>query len=253
MLRRIHELGGNVDLTDEENRIIFSDVLDAFVPDGHRLLMSSADVCRATIEGGGEIRFTGLLVSGTNVTAQLQRHIYLGRRFAYHGLIRVVPRFRGNRIAPRSLVKSVGLYDRLELEFIRLRAAYSGSWFWALWGFRFEDANELARIRSHAQEIIDVLNGGVSAASFTRPIQFARLGEPAAITFDQLADLFPQRRGAYEDLAHDNGLGMHDAIPVGRAILLTGPSWYGRLDLHAADRLIFNERARRLLEEEVAT
>src|SRR5262249_54180606 len=146
-----------------------------------------------------------------------------------------------------SLIRSVGLYEQLKFEYVTLRAAHSGTWYWALWGFHFVDENEQLRMQNHAQEIIDAFGGGEDATTLTHPVQFARLGEPTVITFDQLCDAFPQKRDAWEDIARDNGLGMHDPIEFGRIVLLTGPTWTGRLDLDGADRLIFDDRAKRVL------
>jgi hypothetical protein len=143
-------------------------------------------------------------------------------------------------------MRSVALYDQLGFEYIRLRAAFSGTWYWAQWGFHFEDAAELAKIQHHTQEIIDALGGGLDASSLTHPVQFYRLGDPTEITFEELADALPHRRDAYEDIANDNGISMHDGIPFGRAVLLTGPSWYARLNLEGPDRLIYDDRARRV-------
>jgi hypothetical protein len=56
---------------------------------------------------------------------------------------------------------------------VRVRAVFSGTWYWALWGFHFEDAVELTRIQDHAQEIIEACGGGVNATGFSHPIQFA--------------------------------------------------------------------------------
>jgi hypothetical protein len=94
----------------------------------------------------------------------------------------------------------------------------------------------VARVQDHAQEIIDVLGGGLDATTLKHPLQFARLGEPSVISFDALADALPHRRDAYEDIARDNGLGIHDPIPFGRIVLITGPSWWGCLDLKGPDR-----------------
>ena len=154
---------------------------------------------------------------------------------------------RLSRIAPRSLIRSVELYSALGFEYVHLRAAFSGSWYWAQWGFHYEDPGELKTIQSHAQEIIDVFGGGLDAETLTHPLQFVRLGEPTEITFDELCDALPKKRDAHEGIAHDNGLGLHDPVPFGRIVLLTGPSWYGRLDLTGADRLIFDDRAGRVL------
>lgn len=252
VLWRIKVLGGEVDLIDGQNRAAFAEVLDAYVPENHALVLQPASRCYATLDRGGEIVFTGYLVTGGNITAELERRLYLGQRVAHHYRFRVVPRFRGNRIAPRSLVRSIGLYDALSFEHVTLRAAFSGTWYWAQWGFHFADADEQARVQAHAQELIDIFGGGLDATTLTHPVQFARLGEPTAITFDQLADELPHRRDAYEQIAHENGLGIHDPVPFGRIVLLTGPSWDARFDLEGADRLIFDDRAKRVLGAEGA-
>jgi hypothetical protein len=259
VLWRIKVLGGEVDLTDRDNRNAFAEVLDAFVPENHSLLLNPSERCRATLDNGGEIVFTGYLVSGGNVTAEMERRLYLGRQVAEHRRIRVVPRFRGNRIAPRSLIKCVPMYDDLRFERVRLRACFSGTWYWAQWGFHFEDRRELEHIQEHTQQIIDAFGGGLDASTLTHPVQFYRLGEsedrpgdPVLITFDQLGDALPRCREAYEEIAYDNGIGMHDPIPFGRIVLLTGPSWDGCLALDGGDRLIFNDRGKRVLAAEGA-
>lgn len=254
VLWRIKILGGDVDLVEPENRDAFSDVLGEFAPGGYGLLLNPSDYSRATDERGGYIRFSGYLVTGGVAAAELERRLYLGERYADHRRIRVAPRFRGNRIAPRSLIRCVRLYDALGIEHVVVRACFSGTWYWAQWGFRFSDDADLARMQEHTQRIIEGFGGGVDASLLTHPQQFLTLGEPedkpgepAMITFDQLCDAVPPCRDAWEDIASDNGLGMHDPIPFGRAVLLTGPSWHGRLTLTGADRLIFDDRARRVL------
>jgi hypothetical protein len=102
LLWRIKVLGGEVDLTDGRNRACFAEVLDAYVPENHKLILNPSDRCRASLDRGGLIEFTGVLVSGGNATAEVERRLFLERRYADHRRIRVVPRFRGNRIAPRS-------------------------------------------------------------------------------------------------------------------------------------------------------
>jgi hypothetical protein len=194
LLWRIKVLGGDADLIDGENRRAFAEVLDAYVPENHSLVLNASERCRAANDDGGEIYFTGVLVTGGTATADLKRRLRLAPRVAEHLWFRVVPRYRGNRIAPRSLIRSVALYDQLGFECVRLRAAYSGTWYWAQWGFHFEDTSERTRMQEHAQGIIDALGGGLDATTLTHPIQFYRLGEPTAITFDELTDALPHRR-----------------------------------------------------------
>jgi hypothetical protein len=252
LLWRVEILGDDVDITTARNRDAFSEVLDAYVPENHRLVFNPSQPCRASLAGGGEIVFTGLLVTGDTATAELERRIFLGRRVAEHRRFRVAPRFRGNRIAPRSLIRSMALYDQLGTEHVLLRAAWSGTWYWAQWGFHFGNPEELAKVQAHAQELIDIFGGGLDAFTLTHPSQFYRLGEPVRITFDQLGDALPHRRDAYEEIAYDNGIGLHDPCPFGRMVLLTGPSWDACLDTSGADRLIFDDRARRTLGAEGA-
>jgi hypothetical protein len=140
-----------------------------------------------------------------------------------------------------------------------VRACFSGTWYWAQWGFHFDDPKELLRVQEHTQRIVDAFGGGIDVGAFSHPHQFFRLGETEErpgvaplITFDQLCDALPPCREAYEDIAADNGLGVHDPIPFGRAVLLTAPAWDGRLDLSGGDRLIFNDRAGRVLGTEGA-
>jgi GNAT superfamily N-acetyltransferase len=250
VLWRIHQLGGHADLTERANRLAFADILDAFVPENFELVLNPAQRCEATNHGGGIIEFTGLLVTGGTQVAELERRILLGPNRAEHRRIRVIPRYRGNRIAPRSLIRCISMYEKVGIEQVRVRACWSGTWFWALWGFHFADPSERERVRNHAQGIVDAFGGGLDAGTLEHPLQFARLGEPETITFDELADQFPHRRDAYEDIAYQNGLGVHDPISFGRAVLLTAPSWYGCLDLSGADRLIFDDRARRTVGAE---
>jgi hypothetical protein len=249
LLWRIEVLGGDVDLLNAENRAAFAEVFDAYLPETHRLVLLATQPCRATRNASGaEVVFTGYLVSGENITAELERRLDLIRRVAHHRRFRVLAPFRGNGIAPRSLVRCVELYDSLGFTQIKLRAAHSGTWYWAQWGFHFDDQNELARVQDHAQAIIDAFGSGLDASTLTHPVQFALLGESSVLSFDELADAFPHRRDAYEQIAYDNGIGIHDKIPFGRVVLLTGPTWDGCLDLDpdGADRIIFNDRAHRL-------
>src|SRR5258708_3877163 len=95
---RIDVLGGDADLTDSANRFAFADILDGFVPENHTLVLNPSASCRASQEYGGLIEFTGSLVTGGNATAELGRRIFLERGYADHRRIRVVPRYRGNRI-----------------------------------------------------------------------------------------------------------------------------------------------------------
>jgi hypothetical protein len=246
-------LHGPIDLTDQPNREAFSDVLQAFVPNGFGLVLvpSHGYDCEANLDAGGKISFCGLLTSGDAAVAELARTLWLGHGVAQHHRLTVVPRYRGNRIAPRSLVKCVEIYDALRLKEVHLRAALSGSWYWAQWGFRFRDLDDLIRLQRHTQEIVDAFGADLDVSGFTHPQQFFFLGDETPISFSDLIDAFPRRKDAYEELAYENGISLHREIPFGRAVLLTGPSWDGSLNLakDGADRLIFDDVARKMLKD----
>jgi len=256
LLWRIRFLGGHVDLHEAQNREAFMEVVDCYAPDTKfaadrfRVVLNPNEACAATLDEGGLIRVSGFLVTGASVTASFQRDLFLDQKVAHHRSFRVVPRYRGNQIAPRSLRRCVGLYDQLGIQRIRLRACYSGSWYWAQWGFHFERRQELERIQEHAQRIVDKFGGGLDVGDFTHPSQFFYLGEGAKITFRQLIDALPQCELAYGRIAYENGLGTHDPIPFGRAVLLTGPSWDACLDLSGPDRFIYDDLMTRTLGEE---
>jgi GNAT superfamily N-acetyltransferase len=252
---RIQELSevfdGRVDLTVGANREAFGDVLEAFVPDGFGLvLVPSTNVdCVADMEAGGKITFRGLLPSDQAAVATVERTVWVARGFTQHHGLTVVPRYRGNRIAPRCFVKSVALYDRIGIKEIYVRAAHSGSWYWAQWGFHFTDRSEIIRMIRHTQSIVDAFGAGLDVSTFVHPQQFFHLGHGTEITFDDLIAAFPDREEGYEQIAHANGLGRHQPIPFARAVLLTGPSWTGclSLDRAGADRLIFDDVARKMV------
>jgi hypothetical protein len=149
--------------------------------------------------------------SRDTVTANLQRRLHLHTRVAEHRLFRVVPRYRGNRIAPRSLVRSVGLYDALEFREIRIRAAFYGTWYWALWGFHFADQSELARVQAHVQELSDEFGGGLDASTPTPSSAVCSIRRAEDGHVRRARGAFPQRRETYEGLAYDNNLAMHEA------------------------------------------
>jgi GNAT superfamily N-acetyltransferase len=255
VLWRIRELtkalGGPVDLTVQDNRNAFSDVIDAYVPDGFGLVLVPSNFveCIADLEAGGRITFRGLLTSDQAAVAEVSRTIWVDRGFAQHHGFTVVPRYRGNRIAPRSLIKCISMYDALGVNEIYLRAAHSGSWYWAQWGFHFNDRNEVVRLVRHTQEIVDAFGADLDVSGFVHPEQFFRLGHPAEVTFYDLVEAFPRREDAYKEIAEKNGISMDQAIPFGRAVLLTGPAWDGclTLDQGSADRLIFDDLARKMM------
>ena len=132
---------------------------------------------------------------------------------------------------------------------IYLRAAHSGSWYWAQWGFHFVTANDLIRVIRHTQSIVDAFGADLDVSTLVHPRQFFTLGDGTEITIDDLVEAFPQQEDSLQDIATKNGISLHQSIPFARAVLLTGFSWDGCLDLakDGFDRLIFDDVARKMV------
>lgn len=246
---------GEIDLTRGENRAAFAEIIDAYVPDGFDFYLAPLrgfDEPRADLQAGGRIAFSGFLTSEGAAVAELARVIWLRHRYANHCHLKVTARYRGNRIAPRTLIKCVGLYDRLGFEQIRLRAAYSGSWYWAQWGFNFANVDDLVRLQRHTQRIVDAFGAELDVSGFIRPTQFFYLGHGTAVTLDDFIEASIGHADQLQEIAYKNGISTHDEIPFGRAVLLTGPAWDGVLNLssESPDRLIFEDLARKMVSSD---
>jgi hypothetical protein len=246
--RRIMLLGGDADLTVPANQEAFAEVLDAYVPEGYELRLNSNRPCRAADQCGGMIEFSGRLLWNGEAVARLERAIYLARQYAEHRLFERTRSHRGHQLSLRSLLSSVALYDEIEIRQIRLRATLStGKWYWATLGFDFWDEESRADVQQWTQRVLDALEQPIRASELKHPLTIALLGDDERITFAALTEALPEFERGFETAAEANGLSMNDPLPVGKAILLSGPAWEAVLRLDGDDRLQFEERAKKQL------
>jgi hypothetical protein len=78
----------------------------------------------------------------------------------------------------------------------------------------------------------------------TEPAQFLELGTPRMIAIEQLVRAFPGEEQRFGDAARANRVALTDQIPIGKAIMICGPQWWGRLDLRGPGRTAFEIHAR---------
>ncbi len=262
ILWRIEALthGQSIDLAEHIDH--FPEVKEAFgIPNATLELIPGK--CEASLEDGGALELVGFLHSRSgakeHLVAQFQREIHLDQERVEHKWLKVEPDFRGYGISSALLLRSFEFYKALGLSGVELDAGMeTGRWHWARVGFEFMWPRDRERVRAWALEVAERLNvhrPGIE--TFDSATQFARMEGNRKISLAELAESIPPMRGRIEAVAAQNYLEMETRIQFGRAVMLTGPGWEGRLDLHGPSYAQFKsyadakaEEAKRLLGEE---
>lgn len=219
--------------------------------------------CEASLEDGGTLELVGFLHARNgakdNLVAQFRREIHLDQECAEHKWLKIEPDFRGHGISSALLLRSFSFYKALGLSGVELDAGMeTGRWHWARVGFEFMWPKDRERVRHWALEVAERL--GVhrpGIETFESATQFARMEGNRKVSLAELAESIPSMRGRLEAVAAQNYLEMGTRIQLGRAVMLTGPGWEGRLDLHGPSYAQFKsyadakaEEAKRLRDDE---
>lgn len=262
LLTRIETMtnGQTVDLAKHLDD--FPEVRDAFsIPNASLELIPGK--CEASLEDGGSIELVGFLhvdaARKNHLVAQFHREIRLYQDCAEHKWLRVEPAFRGYGISSALLLRSFSFYKALGLSAVELDAGMeTGRWHWARVGFEFMWPKDREKVKAWALEVTDRLGihrPGIK--EFASATQFARMEGARRVSLAEIADAFPELRGRLPAIAAQNCLTMDERIALGRAVMLTGPGWEGRLDLHGPSYAQFKsyadakaEEARGLFDEE---
>jgi len=245
LLWRIDVLGGDVDVGDPVNQDAFREVWDAFTLPG-TTLDPAAGECRASTDDGGTILVKALIYHGSDVLGFVQRRLLLDRTIAIHETLVIQPPFRGRGLNLALLAKSFDLYDELGIREVWLQAGLAtGRWHWARVGFEFARADDLRAVKDWAEKVLQAAGiQGLRVDRYTSALQFARMGGNRQIALESIAAALPQSRQRVEGAARGNGLAMDEPIALARAVMITGPSWYGRLDLQGPGRAVFRAHLR---------
>jgi hypothetical protein len=256
LIWRLKRLPGRVELDTALRRDAFRDVFDAFTLPDFTLWVNGKESW-ASPEDDGTLHFESRLMFNGHDGGQLHRTLRVGQRWAYHDLLKLDARFRSAGTAPGVLHQSFAYFDTIGLQSVAVQAALeTGPWYWARCGFNFLPGSR-DKVEQWAQIVLAALGSTYDVTQFTHANQFALMGTSpdddasfadihAALVANlnlSSADADALYR-AFEEKAKGNGSTMTERMPLGRAVMLTGPGWRGLLQLNGRDRRIFEDYAR---------
>jgi hypothetical protein len=247
--QRIDELG-NLVLDTVDRQQAFAEVFDAFRPPNFDLF-PQPDEC-AIAAAGHVIRVSGVIVDTANrqVVGPLVRTISFDTGIAEHNFLELQQPYRDNALTPVLIWQSFGFYDRIGLFAAVVHAALqTGRWYWARLGFEFATPQFRNNVRRWGRAVNAALASPLDVSTFTEARQWALAGSTPPVvdvTFEEMAQAMPRARwahfggqsfGSYLGIVADtNGLRFDQRIPLGRAIMLSGPDWWGFFPLGDAAR-----------------
>lgn len=238
--QRIDDLG-SLDLDTVDRQQAFAEVFDAFKPPNFDLYPRPDD-CEISVSGH-LIRISGVIVDTANqqLVGEIVRTIALDTRLAEHNLLRLQQPYRDNALTPVLIWQSFNFYDQIGLLFVLVHAGLqTGRWYWARLGFESAGPTFRSRIQRWGRAVNAALGSPVDVSSFAEARQWALAGATPPIvdtTFEEIARAMPRARwahfagqsfGSYLGIVADaNRLRFDEPIPLGRAIMLSGPDWRG--------------------------
>lgn len=271
LMWRVGELTSSQSIDLAEHAEHFPEVIDAYTLNRITPVLVARNkqgelISKASLEDGGSIRLTGFLMDDGRFVGEFMRRLQLARGLAIHEHLVIDRRFRGQGIGARFVHRSLDLYDSLGLEQVGLKASLTtGRWYWAQMGFDFVLPGEAEPIRIWAEQVCEATGAEADGlAGLSSAPQFARLEGTNEISFGEMISGLPEHEERLNDIAEENGFALEDPMVLGKAIMLSGPEWSGRLRLDGPQRRSFEEallerssKAQerseiRLLESEVA-
>lgn len=275
--QRIDELG-QVTLDSQARQAAFGEILDAITPPGFDVF-PFPDECRVD-PADHSIELVGAVVDQARrqVVGVINRKLVLDIASVKHEFLRLQRPYRGAGLTPLLLERSLAFYDSIGIRHVHVHAALeTGRWYWARLGFDFATPGDRGLVATWGTIALMALSEKLLPPD-SPARRWAQLGSgdpPVLISLEDLrakmevlvaaglAD--PATRAQFEDLenaysglfgvgwmdvdrfvacAEDNGFAVADDVPIGRAIMLTGPDWNGVFDLS-------NQGARDAFEEEL--
>jgi hypothetical protein len=247
--RRIDELGDLV-LDTVERQQAFAEVFDAFRPP-HFDLFPLPDECAIAVSGH-TIRIAGVIVDTANrqVVGQLVRTIGLDEGIASHDFLSLQQPYRDNGLTPVLLWRSFGFYDAVGVFAALVHAALqTGRWYWGRLGFEFISPRFRNDVRRWGRAVNSALGEPLDVSTLSEARQWALAGSTPPVvetTLEEIARAMPRARwahfrgqsfGSYLGVVADaNRLRFDQRIPLGRAIMLSGPDWWGFFPLRDVAR-----------------
>jgi hypothetical protein len=242
---RIRDLG-DMALDTPARQEAFREVFDAFTPPRFDLFAMPDECAISTADN--TIRISGVLVDAANrqCVGPVRRTLVLDFRFASHDYMSLQQFYRNNALAPVLLTQAFTFYDSVGILVVFAQAALeTGRWYWARLGFEFFRASERAAVARWGRAVVAALGNPVDTGSLHEARQWALLGSTppqAQTSFEAIANALPRSRYKHfarlpirrylELVAERNRIRFDQDIDLGRAIMLTGPDWYGYFPLY---------------------
>ncbi len=242
LISRIGELTQATEVDLGTNIELFPELKAAITPPGYMSFLVPGEAgAKARLEDGAVIELVGglHLPGDQRPIATFKRTLNLEEKWAYHDHFEVTPAYRGRGISLQFLRGCFSLYDDLGLTEARVQASETGRWHWARIGFQFSPASAGAKVRAWAAELAEALRLAVVVSPEASTTQLVGMGGLRKVSMAEIASAVPGKANEARKTAELNGLAMDDRIDFGRAMLLTGPQWDGRLGLQEADRVLF--------------
>lgn len=238
--RRFDELAGAT-FDDGDVFRAFSDVFDAVCAPEQTVFSPRRAECHLNTERR-QIRIAGTVAtqSGDKV-AEIKRDLDFGSGLAHHALLVVRPEFRNLGLAAVLVLHSLAFYERAAIKEIRLTAGLTtGPYYWARLGFAFETPADAELVRAWAARVNGKLNLGVDCLTVQTAYQWSRFGldEDVYLSLGQIAAVFPDDADRIGVRARDVGLALDQRVHFGKAMLLSGPSWRGRMVVSRVSRTL---------------
>jgi hypothetical protein len=246
--QRVDELGDLVlDTVDRQHA--FSEVFEAFRPPPFALFPLPDD-CAIAVSSHA-IRVSGVIVDTANrqVVGHLTRTIGLDERMATHDLLSLQQPYRDNALAPVLIQQSFSFYDEIGVFAAIVHASLlTGRWYWARLGFEFFPSYRKAVAR-WGRAVNVALGTPLDVSAFSEARQWALAGATPPVvetSFEEITRAMPRAKwahfggqsfGSYLGVVADaNRLRFDQRISLGRAIMLSGPDWWGFFPLQDVAR-----------------
>jgi hypothetical protein len=261
--QRIADLG-DLRLDTPERQDAFREVFAAFTP-AQFGFFAMPDEC-AIATASNTIQVSGVLVDTQNrqCVGPMRRTLVLDVHFATHDYMALQQFYRNHALAPVLLTQAFAFYDTIGILVVFVQAGLeTGRWYWGRLGFEFFRPAERAAVRRWGRAIVSALGAPVDVGAISEARHWALLGStPPQIrtSLEAIADAMPRSRFKHfggapirrylEVVAERNRLRLDQEIDLGRAIMLSGPDWYGFFPLYDGARrtqlnLYTNTRLRR--------
>jgi GNAT superfamily N-acetyltransferase len=242
-INRLLLVDDEITLDSRPRRAAFSDIFEVFSWRKFRLKVRVAAV---SDHANGQVVFVGNLRMYGQNAALIKRTLAVGDRWVEHDYFAVEPRFRNRGLAAGLLKTSFDYYDRIGIRVVIVHAALeTGRHYWARVGFDFLRDEDRKRVDDWFQKVL---------TSFGLTYDTSTLGH--ANDYTTVSGLLPRQtaslseicnavgglnRKKVEKIAEKNSVGMDEQLDLARAIMLTGPDWWGKLTLDPTshDRRVF--------------